>query len=190
MIQKHGDDVYILGNYQERTKDKQLYTNGTVCNINGKNIVRKTTIKYMCAPISEIVNIQEPEPCSYSATFTHPSFCDEGLPFERYIQIQNGDINSAKTSPYDHFILSLDQDADGKHMCTLSSTIRDLKPKATTCFSKFAIEIQNVKSTSLSEIIIRHSNRVDVGEDEYEVDNLKVSSDSFDGPIEYLRVRT
>jgi hypothetical protein len=190
--QKHGDESYILGRYQERNKDTQLYTNGTSCNINGKTIIRKTSVKFMCDNNIAIASLTEPETCSYSAIFTHPTLCEEGLPFERYIASpQNGANDNARLSPYDHFFLSLEQDSDEKYICSLSTTLRDLKPRSTTCFSKISLEIQKVDTDTLSEVVARHSNRRSLSQDEFEVDGLKVSStQEFDGYLEYIKIRT
>jgi hypothetical protein len=192
-VQRHGDDVYILGNYQERNKDIQTYMNGTVCHINGRDHVRKTAVKFMCSPQIELVSLAEPEPCSYSAVFTHPKLCEDGLPFERYFapERSGGTSDHVRASPYDHWLLTLEKDADDRYICTLTTTLRDLKPKATTCFSNFVMEIQNAPATSYSEVIARHSNRMQLEKIEYKVNGLKVTNDDeFDGSLEFLRVRT
>ncbi|KAL0490022.1 hypothetical protein AKO1_009380 [Acrasis kona] len=193
LTQRHGDDVYILGSFVERNKDTMYLNNGTACSINGKQIVRKTSVKFMCGATAELAELSEPDTCSYSAIFTHPKLCEDGLPFERYFSAQKDGSTAdvVRSSPYDHFFLTIEKDTENRHICTLTTTLRDLKPKSNTCFQKFSLEIQGSKAEELSEVTARHANRVFLQEAEYEAQELKISNTlDFDGSLEFLRIRT
>ncbi|KAF0984480.1 hypothetical protein FDP41_000379 [Naegleria fowleri] len=191
--QAHGNDVYHLGTFSSYKKDRALFTNGQICELDGKKIERSTQVIFMCGESTEIVGIREPTPCRYEMIVTEPKLCGEDSPFPVYHH-ETSTSSITIASIYDHFEIKIEKTLFQKeYLCTVQAILRDLKPNPTTCFKSFSMSLDN-KSKSKTALSARamHHGRVPFRDTElkHTKDGQEVKSTKyFDGSLDYIQVK-
>ncbi|KAG2387040.1 hypothetical protein C9374_002075 [Naegleria lovaniensis] len=192
--QSHGNDVYHLGTFSSYKKDRALFTNGQICELDGKKFERSTQVIFMCGESTEIVGIREPTPCRYEMIVTEPKLCGEDSPFPVYHH-ETSTSSITIASIYDHFEIKIEKTLFQKeYLCTVQAILRDLKPNPTTCFKSFSMSLDKKPKSKSAPLSARamHHGRVPFRDTElkHTRDGQEVKSTKhFDGSLDYIQVK-